>query len=63
MVIESSYHMIVRSRVEHFPNLLQEALPVELSRTSEGILPQKNVFSLQSCVETTSRGQCINETY
>lgn len=51
MVVESSYDLVVRSRVEDFLDLLQEATPVELSGRHKCILTQQDVLTSQRCVE------------
>lgn len=51
MVVESSYDLVVRSRVEDFLDLLQEAPPVELSGRHKCILTQQDVLTSQRCVE------------
>lgn len=52
MIIESWNLMIIWARVKHFSNLLQKALPIQLSSASKCIFSQKNVLSFQRCIET-----------
>ena len=51
VVVQSSYDFVVGSRVEHFLDLLQERLAIQLSCAHEGIFTQQNVLSTQSSVE------------
>ena len=55
MVVEAGDDVVVRGAVEHFPDLLQETLSVQLSRRSERVFAQKDVLALQSCAETEKR--------
>ena len=55
MVVQARNRVVVWSRVEYLPYLLQEALPVELRRANKGVLSQKDVLSLESCVEAVMK--------
>jgi len=52
MIVECRYHLVVRSRVEHLLDLLQEALAVESCGAHKRVLSQQDVLSLQSGIET-----------
>lgn len=54
VVVQASDRVVVRRAMEDLPDLLQEAFPVELSGTHEGVLSQQNVLASQGCVETTA---------
>ena len=55
VVVQASYCVIVWRAVEHFPNLLEEALSVKLSSTNKSIFSQENVLTLQGCIETKTK--------
>ena len=60
MVIKAGNDMVVWSRVEYLPDLLEEALSVELSGTNKGILSEQDVFAFQGCIETK---KCLLDYY
>lgn len=51
MVVQPCDLVIVRRAVEHFSDLLQEALPVQLGGGGKRILTKQNVLTFKSCVE------------
>ena len=53
VVVQPRDRVVVRRAVEDLPDLLQEALAVELGGAHEGVLPQQDVLAPQGCVETT----------
>lgn len=55
MIVEPSDRMIVRGAVEDLPDLLEEALSIQLGGAHEGVFSQQNVLTSQRCVETTAR--------
>ena len=48
MVVEAGDCVVVRRAVEHLPDLLEEALPIELGGADESILSQEDVLTSQS---------------
>ena len=45
MIIQSSDDFVVGRRMEHFPDLLQEAFPVQGSGTNKSVFSKKDVLT------------------
>lgn len=65
MVVESANNMVIWGAVKHFSNLLEEALPIQLSCRRKSILSQQDVLALKCCTETKdkNRNEIAEVTY
>ena len=52
VVVQASNSVVIRRAMKNLPDLLQEALPIQLCGADKGVFSQEDVFSSKSGVET-----------